>query len=420
MRLTKRQFKRHKGNSINDVKSQLLTTFSIIALTTSFIVFFAFSLRLVFQEDAQVESHLKSFEEVAIKYYRLDQVKSARLSQFVTAYYTPKAFSQQLREHAPYSLNQVSPFRTYSEDGFVVYHTNFDFQGKVVPLYLTINSQAIEFGDENWDALMVLSMLLMVFLIVVLRFSLKRVFEGLMSPILELSGQLKNADEGAFHVNEHAIDELKNMTKELNQYAQMKDRVTKQELMFAKYASHELKTPIAVIIGAAELQGMKVDPQFQSKQRERILKAATQMQQTVEVLLNIVKQENTASELKERCIVADEIDFSDFVRKLDQKVSFSTQLTAQTTTNMPPAVLAMILKNLLSNATRFTHQGAIEVSISSDMVRVADTGVGFSTQTESEHGLGLLIVERLCNSYGWSLSIGDNPNQTGCLVELKR
>ncbi len=420
MRLTKRQFKRHKGNSINDVKSRLLTTFSTIALTTSFIVFFAFSLQLVLHENTQIQSHLKSFEDVAIKYYRLDQVQSTKLSQFVTAYYTSQAFSQRLRDHAPYPLNDVSLFRTFSEDGFVVYHVNFEFQGQVIPLYLTINSQAIEFGDENWDTLMVLSMLLMVFLIIVLRFSLKRVFEGLMSPISELSGQFKNAREEEFHVSDHAIDELKNMTKELNQYTKMKERVVKQELMFAKYASHELKTPIAVIMGAAELQSMKEDPQFQTKQRERILKAATEMQQTVEVLLNIVKQENATSRFEERSVTSEELDVSAFERKLAANVSLSTCLTAKTTTNMPPAVLAMILKNLLSNAVRFTQQGCIEVSITTDAIRILDTGVGFSTQTESEHGLGLLIVERLCASYGWSVFIGDNPDHTGCLVELTR
>ncbi|MCZ8498782.1 hypothetical protein O9929_15125 [Vibrio lentus] len=58
----------------------------------------------------------------------------------------------------------------------------------------------------------------------------------------------------------------------------MKDRLAKQEMMFAKYASHELKTPIAIVLGAAELQAMKPnDPAFQTKQRERILGAANGM-----------------------------------------------------------------------------------------------------------------------------------------------
>ncbi|MBA5761340.1 sensor histidine kinase [Vibrio sp. 404] len=69
---------------------------------------------------------------------------------------------------------------------------------------------------------------------------------------------------------------------------------------------------------------------------------------------------------------------------------------------------------------RFTQQGHIDVSVSTNTIRIVDTGVEYSTQTESEHGLGLLIVERLCNGYGWSVSIGDNPHRTGCLVELTR
>ncbi len=61
----------------------------------------------------------------------------------------------------------------------------------------------------------------------------------------------------------------------------MKDRLAKQEMMFAKYASHELKNRRkSGVIGAAELQAMKPDdPVFQASLfwQERILGAANGM-----------------------------------------------------------------------------------------------------------------------------------------------
>jgi len=199
----------------------------------------------------------------------------------------------ELKSLLPYEEGVVTRFRIFNEDGFMVYYAPFiDLSGARVPLYLVVGTRAMEFGDDSWGILMLISFGLMAFLIAFLRFSLRRVFDGLMSPVLELSEQLTANKEEDFHVSERSIDEIKALKQHLNTYKQMKERLAKQEMMFAKYASHELKTPIAVVLGAASLQAMKDDPDFQSKQRERILIAANNMYATVEVLLSIVKQEN--------------------------------------------------------------------------------------------------------------------------------
>ena len=58
------------GNSIEDVRIRTMRTFSVIALVSSCVVFFVFSLRLVWQEEAQIENHLKSFKGVAEQFYK--------------------------------------------------------------------------------------------------------------------------------------------------------------------------------------------------------------------------------------------------------------------------------------------------------------------------------------------------------------
>jgi len=85
--------------------------------------------------------------------------------------------------------------------------------------------------------------------------------------------------------------------------------------------------------------------------------------------------------------------------------------------NMPPAVLDMVLKNLLNNAIRFTEQGKIEVVITSNSIKVIDSGCGLIEDADTEHGLGLLIVKRLCDSYGWTFSLTENLSE-GCCAEL--
>ncbi|EAS44146.1 sensor histidine kinase [Photobacterium profundum] len=411
-------FRKPLGNSIDDVKSRLIFVFSVIALTSSSLVFFSFSLHLILNENTQIERHLMSFESIAQDHFTLVKDDFSLLGPYVRAYYSEAALDKELKSLLPYEEGIVTRFRTFSEDGFMVYYAPFvEPSGIRVPLYLVVGTRGMDFGDDSWGILMLISFGLMAFLIAFLRFSLRRVFDGLMSPVLELSQQLTANKEEDFHVSERSIDEIKALKHHLNMYKQMKERLAKQEMMFAKYASHELKTPIAVVLGAANLQAMKDEPDFQSKQRKRILIAANNMHATVEVLLSIVKQENVRDAHQLRPISSQDISLDKYYKKLNTGVQLLLSVELDTQINMSPAVLDMVLKNLLNNAIRFTEKGKIEVVITSNNIKVIDSGCGLNEEVDTEHGLGLLIVKRLCDSYGWTFSLTENPSE-GCCAEL--
>ncbi|MFA0057335.1 sensor histidine kinase [Vibrio echinoideorum] len=413
-----------------------MRTFAVIALVSSCVVFFVFSLRLVWQEEAQIESHLKSFRGVAEQFYkRLSPEGSLKLSDNVTAYYGEGDFTDQLKKLPPMALDTVDrqrfELRLSEEDilipGVIAYHFAFEDQGKTIPTYITISSFDMDLWDDSWGVLMAVSTLLMLGLIIVLRITLKRVFDQLMAPIENLSTQLSKHDSDNFHVPTNTVDELQMLTSHLNSYSKMKDRLAKQEMMFAKYASHELKTPIAIVLGAAELQAMKPnDLAFQTKQRERILGAANGMSSTVEVLLNIVKQENSSTEKTLTVIDDATIDLSKYHTMLASGVELMLNVEPNTTLNMPLPLVNMVLKNYVENAIRFTTQGEISVTINSNTISVSDTGAGLSDDTKTEHGLGLIIVKRIGESYGWTSTLIDNAhsdstsNSSGCTANFAR
>ncbi|MEZ9200988.1 sensor histidine kinase [Vibrio splendidus] len=413
-----------------------MRTFAVIALVSSCVVFFVFSLRLVWQEEAQIESHLKSFKGVAEQFYkRLSPEGSLKLSDNVTAYYGEGDFTDQLKKLPPMALDTVDRQRfdiRLSENDFlipgvVVYHFSFEDQGKNIPTYIAISSFDMDLWDDSWGVLMATSTLLMLGLIIVLRITLKRVFDQLMAPIENLSTQLSKHESDNFHVPTNTVDELQLLTSHLNSYSKMKDRLSKQEMMFAKYASHELKTPIAIVTGAAELQAMKPsDLAFQTKQRNRILGAANGMSTTVEVLLNIVKQENSSAEKTLTAIDEAAIDLSKYHTMLAPGVELQLNIEPDTTLNMPLPIVNMVLKNYIENALRFTTQGKITVIIHSNTISVTDTGAGLSDDTKTEHGLGLIIVNRIGDSYGWTSTLIDNahsdsiPDTCGCTAIFSR
>ncbi|PTP10383.1 sensor histidine kinase [Vibrio splendidus] len=413
-----------------------MRTFAVIALVSSCVVFFVFSLRLVWQEEAQIESHLKSFKGVAEQFYkRLSPEGSLKLSDNVTAYYGEGDFTDQLKKLPPMALDTVDrqrfEIRLSKNDilipGVVVYHFSFEDQGNNIPTYIAISSFDMDLWDDSWGVLMATSTLLMLGLIIVLRITLKRVFDQLMAPIENLSTQLSKHESDNFHVPTNTIDELQMLTSHLNSYSKMKDRLAKQEMMFAKYASHELKTPIAIVTGAAELQAMKPsDLAFQTKQRNRILGAANGMSATVEILLNIVKQENSSTEKTLTAIDEAAIDLSKYRTMLAPGVELLLNIEPDTTLNMPLPIVNMVLKNYIENAIRFTTQGKITVIIHSNTISVSDTGAGLSDDTKTEHGLGLIIVNRIGDSYGWTSTLIDNahsdsiPDTCGCTAIFSR
>lgn len=100
----------------------------------------------------------------------------------------------------------------------------------------------------------------------------------------------------------------------------------------------------------------------------------------------------------------------------------------------PPAVLAVALANLIGNAFRYTQEGEVRIRILGDRVEVADTGPGIDPEDAARlfergyrgqaasgskgAGLGLAIVRRLCDLYGWQVSLAPGPGR-GAVATLR-
>ena len=194
-------------------------------------------------------------------------------------------------------------------------------------------------------------------------------------------------------------------------------RFVEREREFTRDASHELRTPLAVIVGAAErLENESGLSEAGRQSVAHILHSAGQLEQTIATLLTLARETPPARPaapaavlpVLERTIVeqAPLIEHKDIDVQIDVPAAASTML--------PPTVLHILLSNLIGNAFAHTPGGLVTIDIEAGRLRIANPGCGiherdflpFVKREESAgFGLGLSIVQRLCERHGIDLRV---------------
>jgi signal transduction histidine kinase len=193
-----------------------------------------------------------------------------------------------------------------------------------------------------------------------------------------------------------------------------------REREFTANASHELRTPVTVIRGAAELLRKQIGDQKPAlhKPLARIERAVAAMEETVEVFLAVARE----AELKapvEGTFLADAV--SEVVEQhrhlvADRPVGIVVRVPETLRIEAPPRALAIVLGNLVANAFRRTLQGSVTIAWHEGRLEVVDTGPGVPEHilgiarerhlsTDQGHGLGLSIANALCDRFGWRLEL---------------
>jgi signal transduction histidine kinase len=111
----------------------------------------------------------------------------------------------------------------------------------------------------------------------------------------------------------------------------------------------------------------------------------------------------------------------------DKPISIEVEEVGILELDGPERVLRILIGNLLRNACNYTPEGVITVRVRSNGISIADSGVGIDKQKLSQvfkpyyrgdqaqkptgYGLGLTIVKRLCNRFGWKLTIASKMGE---------
>jgi len=208
---------------------------------------------------------------------------------------------------------------------------------------------------------------------------------------------------------------------------------------FASNASHELKTPITAVRGAAELLSQhwtEMDAPQRTRFLVNITEDAQRMERLVTRLLELARIENPGHRDLE---APDAIQVEDFAARLVERYGERVTLLRE----QPPATLEIeeshlhgAFANLIDNALRHGAGKPVTVRVSSEGARlridVSDAGAGVSEAnrqrlfqrfftTERDRGgtgLGLAIVKAIAEGRGGRVAVDSGPTGSTFTVVL--
>ena len=209
------------------------------------------------------------------------------------------------------------------------------------------------------------------------------------------------------------------------------------EKRFASDASHELRTPIAVIIAECEYarQNAKTVEDYEESM-EVVERQSRKMSALINQLLNITRMDQgTHSVQLERA------DFSELVEVVcdeaatasGRAIELEKDIEQGVYANMDVGLMARLVQNLVENAFKYTAEGGhVRVSLKAEggllKFSVEDNGIGIDKkdlthiwerfwQADSSRGvdrgsgLGLSMVKQISDAHGGKLSVESRPGE---------
>lgn len=246
-----------------------------------------------------------------------------------------------------------------------------------------------------------------------------------LSDMAQRIGSLRPDRSGErIDVADSASAELVVIADALNNYLQRNQHFVERERAFIDSASHELRTPIAVISGATELALDQADvPAAVRNQLSRIQRTARDVEHLISLLLVLAKDPARLASVSEP-VALDQLlpeiveDHRYLTRNKDLTLVLDTLPPSEIVAPLP--IVQAAIGNLLRNAIENSDRGEIRIRLERGAtVVIEDPGHGMTPEEISAiyaqvargggdrggGGIGLDLISRLCEHLAWKLDI---------------
>ena len=271
--------------------------------------------------------------------------------------------------------------------------------------------------------------------------------QSVSKPVYELERGMRRVADGDFSsklaISPSRTDEFGRLAMSFEEMSRQLAALDKMKAEFVSVASHELKTPINVILGYTQLLQEELYGPLTTKQRgvaDVLEKQSRTLSKLVKQLLDITRFEAGGGKLEIR-----PVEIRGFLQNLedafqvlaDQRgIRFRLAVADDLpeTVHWDPDRINEVLGNLLSNAFKFTERGGeVELSVNaterSIHMDVRDTGAGIPADqvphifekffqadnqdaaSQSGTGLGLAIAHQIVEAHNGTINCDSTPGE---------
>jgi len=242
------------------------------------------------------------------------------------------------------------------------------------------------------------------------------------------------------------VNETLRLAGLLQQKNQELERITEAQRRIIAIIAHDVQSPLSSIISLFQLyQNKQIDP---DRFNNFLNVSSAQLHSTMALLGNLVEWGRI--QLQPPGLVPGRLSLKEVVDDLFTELTVQASLKENRLVNetsesvridLDENILRFILRNLLTNANKFTEKGRITVDgfnfEKKVMIRVADTGIGMparmserlflskekysrrGTQNEAGSGLGLILIKEFVEKSGGSIIVQSTEGKgSSFMIEL--
>lgn len=233
-------------------------------------------------------------------------------------------------------------------------------------------------------------------------------------------------------------DELHNLSVTLNHMLDKIENLINQEKQFTSDASHELRTPISVILAQGEYLLDIADNDKEKELAKNIVDKANQVSKLVSRLLLLARIDQDRQKFKkEKVDVGLLVDIAiDSVKELaeEKNIEILTNIPEDIMVRADEALLLSAVTNLISNGIKYgKERGRVVISASKltggIKIIVADNGIGIKKEhldkiwgrfyriddvrndEYGSNGLGLSVVKSIVRLHGGEITVKSEPGK---------
>lgn len=266
----------------------------------------------------------------------------------------------------------------------------------------------------------------------------KLLAQKVILPVRRLTSQVRDREKLVGEVpplaSDYADDEIGILADAFDETIEKLQKALLRETYFTGDVSHELRTPLMVIKSSCDLLVARNSLDEFSRQRLAMIQKATgEIQELVETFLILARGKTDSLEMStlEEVVLAEKAVWMAFAR--DKGVKFDIQMGSSLhSTKFPTVLLRTVLNNLLRNAFQHAGQGQVTLRVTAHGFKLTDNGPGIAADEMNMvfkpyvrgamtrvdgFGIGLSLVQRICEREKWALSLEHN-RPVGCCFSI--